>query len=151
MTEVSANQPVVDRLTQRWLREAHGDEDLGNATLASVMEPIFGPDAAELTRQLDSLLGGLGGSGGGSGQGADPGRILNDMIEGLGGADGIRGLLQDLFPGSGSGSQQGQPQQSPRWPTIPNTQPQQQQPGSPSPGQIQKGRPTPPQPQSGVI
>lgn len=132
LAEVSSNQPLVQSLTQRWLHEAHGDEDLGRATLSAVIEPIFGSSAAELMRLLESLFGS------GTGSGLDPGRIIEDAIRGLGG-DGLQGLLNGLL-GGGSGNQQPAPQ-----PQRPAPQPQRPAPQPQRPAPQQRQQPAPQQ------
>jgi hypothetical protein len=93
--------PRFRALAQRWLHEAHGDEDLGQGDLGSMMSGMLGQgaDRGELQdalRVLAPLLGGQGtgapanGARGGtpSGGGApaqDPSQMLQQAIEALGG------------------------------------------------------------------
>jgi hypothetical protein len=113
LAEVSANRPTVDRLTRRWLAEAHGDEDLGQGTFSDVLEPVLGPEASGMLRALENLLGGATGGGQGPGQRRDRDQSLDDLIRGLG--TGLGDLLQGLGAGTGSGSGSGtrQPQRQP--------------------------------------
>lgn len=129
MAEVSSNRPVVNMLTQRWLYQTHGDDDLGRPTISSVVEPIFGADAAALIRIFEGLL---GGGSQGSGGTLDPSRVIDDFIRGLGGT-GIRGLLEGLIqPGAG----QQPPTQPPGGGTPPIWNP------TPAPG-VPQPQPTP--------
>lgn len=124
LAESSGNRPAVDRLTRRWLAEAHGDEDLGQASFAELLEPVLGPDAARLLRDLEGLLGGLTGQGRGQGgqrSGAD--QALDELLRGLGTG------LGDLLRGLGGGSSPSAPQPTPT-----------PQPRAP----IERGTPTPP-------
>jgi hypothetical protein len=108
MSEVSANAPLVEGLTRRWLYESHGDEDLGSAALGEILEPILGPTAARFIQQIEQFftggldLGGLLGGGGGNDDGAEPGQVLQDLLR-----DVLGGGLQDIFGGRRPGDQGG--------------------------------------------
>jgi hypothetical protein len=46
----------VRRLAQRWLRDTHGDADLGPIDLQSLLAVVLGPDAAKMAPQAEELL-----------------------------------------------------------------------------------------------
>jgi hypothetical protein len=71
--EAGREGPTVRKLAQRWLHEAHGDEDLGK------------PDAAKLLRGMPGGLGGGSSAGGVPGMKVDP-DTLKQMLEFLGGS-----------------------------------------------------------------
>jgi hypothetical protein len=146
LAEVSNNPAVVNALTQRWLYESHGDEDLGRPSIAAVVEPIFGPEAAALMGIFEGLL---GGGGSGSGGGLDPTRVLDDVIRGLGGA-GLRGLLEGILPAPRPSApppnpglpppNPGLPPPNPGMPALPNPTPT----PTPAPGPAVPSAPVPP-------
>jgi hypothetical protein len=65
--------PRVTALATHWLRETHGDEDLGQADLAKMLGSLVGPDVA---KQLGPLIQSLGG---GSGGGLDVNALLKQL------------------------------------------------------------------------
>jgi len=56
--------PRIAALSARWLREAHGDEDLGQPDLAKIMAAVLGPDGMKEMGPMLQMLGGKGGAGG---------------------------------------------------------------------------------------
>lgn len=146
MTEASSNGVVVQSLTQRWLYGSFGDEDLGRAEWATMLEPILGPTASRFLRQIEGLLQGLPGFGGGQGSGGggqDPGQVINDLLRDLTGGD-LNDLLEQVLPGFGGGGGPN-PLPPPSQPPAPvPSQPPAPQPPAPFPDVIRKGRPVPP-------
>jgi aminopeptidase N len=74
---------AVRAIVQRWLDEAHGDDDLGQPDLAGMLGQSGGGNG-EATQMLRQLLGG----GGQGGEGGDTGELM-------------RGLMQMLQEGGG--------------------------------------------------
>jgi hypothetical protein len=116
-TQTPRRQARVRALERRWLEETHGDEDLGEADVGSLLGSMLGGDSsagglggllsggrgqsggadAEQLRRL--LEGFLGGGGGGSGATSGPGRSGG---RGSGAAppdhDAVRRMIEQLSP-----------------------------------------------------
>lgn len=95
LAESPAHATRMRALARRWLRETHGDEDLGQSDLASLLGSITGgstpPELRDALRILGPMLGGGGGNApaGGGAQGGpsqqEVQRMLQQALEGLGG------------------------------------------------------------------
>jgi hypothetical protein len=83
-------------LAQRWFRETHGDEDLGQADLGSILGTMTGgnvpPEMRDAMRVLGPLLGGGNAPSSTPAQGAPQGpspqeiqQMLQQALQGLGG------------------------------------------------------------------
>ena len=75
-TSAGPDAPAVWALARRWLREAHGDEDLGKPDLGGLLGNMMGgahPDASALERMLRSGDGGVAPGAGG----------LDELLRGL--------------------------------------------------------------------
>jgi hypothetical protein len=75
---LAPGDPRIAKLSTHWLKETHGDEDLGQADLAKMLGAMLGPDGA---KDLGPLLQGLGGQGLGGGE---KGLDLNGLMKQLG-------------------------------------------------------------------
>jgi hypothetical protein len=61
---LAPGDPRIAALAAHWLRETHGDEDLGPPDLGKMLGAILGPDGAKQLGPLMQALGGQGGAGG---------------------------------------------------------------------------------------
>ncbi|MBI5489259.1 MAG: M1 family metallopeptidase [Deltaproteobacteria bacterium] len=117
--EVAGQPDEMMALYRRWLLETHGDEDLGKANFAQLMQMVLG-DAEGLGGLAGLLGGGADGGAGADGGGANIGQLMGilQMLQGGAGADGgvaagadggggpnigqLMGLLQMLPGGAGA-------------------------------------------------
>lgn len=95
--ESPANAARVRALARRWLHETHGDEDLGQADLSSVLSTVTGGEVPQelrdAMRMLGPLLGGGANTPGAPARGPAQGspspqelqRMLEQALQGLGG------------------------------------------------------------------
>lgn len=106
--ETPANAGRYRALARRWLRETHGDQDLGQLDMGSLIGNMLGgnanlpPETREILQRLGPLLQGGGDGGGGLGQ----------LLQGLqrqGAGDGNRPPARRQ--GQGQGQSQGEPSQ----------------------------------------
>ncbi|MCL2448063.1 MAG: hypothetical protein FWD17_03855 [Polyangiaceae bacterium] len=80
------NGPKVEGLAQRWLAEAHGDEDLGKPNLGGLLGGLAGlgdeggPNGALLKNMMQLLQQAGGGLGGAPGNGAIGGGLLDGLL-----------------------------------------------------------------------
>ena len=61
---LAPGDPRIAALATRWLRESHGDEDLGQPDLAKMLGAVLGPEGAKQLGPLMQSLGGQTGAGG---------------------------------------------------------------------------------------
>ena len=80
-TEDRAHAPRYRALAQRWLHEAHGDEDLGEADLSAMLGGMLGGDGAQVPAELRDALRMLGPMLRGNGHPARPGATPNAAPE----------------------------------------------------------------------
>ncbi len=104
--ETPANAQRYRALARRWLRETHGDQDLGQLDMGSLIGNMLGggnnglpPETQQILQQLGPLLqgGGNGGDGGGLGQ------ILQGLQRQGAGQGNAPARRQGQTPGNGQG------------------------------------------------
>jgi hypothetical protein len=91
MLAASSDRRRVRALARRWLEQAHGDEDLGQADLVTMFNGAFGQNASdgELGRILERLQGSNGG--------ADPQALERAVESILGGQNGSGNHLREAL------------------------------------------------------
>ena len=88
-----AEAAKVRALATRWLDEAHGDDDLGKASLLDMVGPAMGLDPKSLDPSMKSLLDGLLDGAGAekkAGSGDPLGGLLDGLLDDGEGADGAK-------------------------------------------------------------
>lgn len=91
-------------LARRWLQESHGDDDLGQANMASLLQGVMGGNATPEMQQAIEMLGPmLQGMTGGAAPtptpngAAGPQRIPSGAAPGAGGASELQGAMEELM------------------------------------------------------